>query len=80
MDGEFVSREGVHFLFKESTMPEAVRPNALINVVLDTYVWVNDVDVIYEELKGRGAKIIFGPVEMEYNMRDLLIEDLYGYR
>lgn len=37
-------------------------------------------DSLYEELKDRGANIIFGPQDMEYNMRDLLIEDLNGYR
>jgi predicted enzyme related to lactoylglutathione lyase len=80
IDGEFVMREGVYFLFKESSFEGAVRPNSLIGVVLDTYIWVEDVDAVYEELKGKGANIIFGPENMDYNMRDLLIEDLNGYR
>jgi len=80
IDGEFVFREGVHFLFKESKVEGAVRPNAQIGVVLDAYIWVEDVDALHEELQSRGAKIIFGPADMEYNMRDVLVEDLYGYR
>ncbi|NIK79724.1 putative enzyme related to lactoylglutathione lyase [Paenibacillus castaneae] len=80
IDGEFVMREGVHFLFKESGNKGAVRPNSLIGVVLDTYIWVEDVDAVYEELKEKGANIIFGSENMDYNMRDLLVEDLNGYR
>ncbi|MCQ6557375.1 VOC family protein [Paenibacillus mendelii] len=80
IDGDFVRRDGVHFLFKENRSVGAVRPNSHIDVVLDTYIWVNDVDAIYAELRSKGANIIFGPMNMDYNMRDLLIEDLYGYR
>jgi catechol 2,3-dioxygenase-like lactoylglutathione lyase family enzyme len=38
IDGEFVMREGVYFLFKESSFEGAVRPNSLIGVVLDLII------------------------------------------
>jgi catechol 2,3-dioxygenase-like lactoylglutathione lyase family enzyme len=38
VDGEFVNRDGVHFLFKENKTEGAVRPNNDIGTVLDTYV------------------------------------------
>ncbi|MFC4098163.1 VOC family protein [Paenibacillus xanthanilyticus] len=80
VDGEFVMRDGVQFLFKESKVEGAVRPNRRVGVELDTYIWVDDVNAVYQEFKASGANIIFGPENMAYRMRDLIVEDLYGYR
>ncbi|MFB9326500.1 VOC family protein [Paenibacillus aurantiacus] len=80
VDGEFVMRDGVQFLFKESKAEGAVRPNRHVGVELDTYIWVDDVNAVYRELKNSGANIVFGPENMDYRMRDLLVEDLHGYR
>jgi uncharacterized glyoxalase superfamily protein PhnB len=46
----------------------------------DVYVDVTTVDELYEELKGRGAKLISEPKTQVYGMREFVVEDLNGYR
>lgn len=40
---------------------------------------VDDVDAYYKEIKDRGAKIISPPESMEWNMREMLVEDPDGH-
>jgi catechol 2,3-dioxygenase-like lactoylglutathione lyase family enzyme len=42
------------------------------------YVFVDDVDGLYEELKLRGARILKAPENYDYGMRDFDIHDLDG--
>jgi uncharacterized glyoxalase superfamily protein PhnB len=48
--------------------------------VSNIYVFVSDIDDVYEELKGRGAKIAAEPETWPYGMREFAVEDLNGYR
>lgn len=82
IEGQFVERGGASFLLKQAdaSNANAIRPSHQVGVPLDTYIWVNDVDVLYEEFESAGVPILFGPVDMEYGMRDLLISDNNGYR
>ena len=41
-------------------------------------VFVSDVDALYEELKGRGAKLLNAPKDYAYGMRDFNVADLDG--
>jgi uncharacterized glyoxalase superfamily protein PhnB len=41
-------------------------------------VFVADVDGLYAELKGRGAKLLNEPKDYPYGMRDFNVEDLDG--
>ena len=40
---------------------------------------VEDVDVYYEMIKGRGANIIATPESHEWNMREMLVQDPDGH-
>lgn len=42
------------------------------------YVFVTDVDALFEELKSSGAKILKPPKDYDYGMRDFDIVDLDG--
>jgi catechol 2,3-dioxygenase-like lactoylglutathione lyase family enzyme len=42
------------------------------------YVFVTDVDALHRELRSRGAKIVNGPRDYPYGMRDFDVEDLDG--
>jgi catechol 2,3-dioxygenase-like lactoylglutathione lyase family enzyme len=47
---------------------------------LDAYIWVNDLDPLYKELKGRGAKILEAPVFRVYKCYEMVVEDNFGFR
>ena len=42
------------------------------------YVFVADVDALHRELKSRGARIVNGPRDYPYGMRDFDVQDLDG--
>jgi len=42
------------------------------------YVFVTDVDALYRELKSSGARIVNGPKDYPYGMRDFDVQDLDG--
>ena len=42
------------------------------------YVFVTDVDALYQELKSRGARVLNEPKDYPYGMRDFNINDLDG--
>ena len=44
----------------------------------NAYLWTDDVDALAEELKGRGAAIVEGPVDREYACRELIVKDCNG--
>jgi uncharacterized glyoxalase superfamily protein PhnB len=61
--------------------PGAMRPNHLADgQSIDAYLWVDDVDALYAELKANGAKIVRELRDEPYGMRDFDVEDCNGYR
>ena len=46
----------------------------------DAYLFVADADALYDELKGRGARIVRVIQDEPYGLRDFTIEDLEGHR
>lgn len=46
---------------------------------LDAYIWVNDIGLLFSELKQRGARILEGPVKREYGCEEVTVEDLNGF-
>jgi catechol 2,3-dioxygenase-like lactoylglutathione lyase family enzyme len=47
---------------------------------LDAYIWVNDLDPLYTELRARGAKILETPVLRVYKCYEMVVEDNFGFR
>jgi uncharacterized glyoxalase superfamily protein PhnB len=47
---------------------------------IDAYIWVNDLDPLYEELRDRGAKIVEPPVTQIYKCYEMVVEDGFGFR
>jgi hypothetical protein len=42
--------------------------------------WVRDVHALHDELKGRGAVVVYGPlVQKAYNMEEFAVRDRDGY-
>lgn len=46
---------------------------------LDAYIRVEDVDGLYDELKGRQADIVAPPILRSYGMKELEVRDADGY-
>jgi len=46
----------------------------------DVYLYVDKLDPLYSDLQHRGAKIIQPPRAAPYGLRELVVEDLNGYR
>jgi predicted enzyme related to lactoylglutathione lyase len=56
-------------------------PNATRRrIAVDAYMWVNDLDALHAELKGRGAKIVEPPTLRVYNCYEMVVEDNFGFR
>jgi len=49
------------------------------DVGLDAYIWVDDVDALYGELRQRGADIVSPPQLRIYGMKEVEVRDLDGY-
>lgn len=73
-----VHRSGIsiHFQIRRRELSKRKR-ESLEN---DVYVYVNDVDGLYTELKARGAKLHGKPCVALYGLRELKVEDQNGYR
>lgn len=75
-----VRRDDVVIQFGRVDDGELVAPNRKRREeALDAYVWVDDVDALYAELKAKGAKILEEPVLRFYKCYELVVEDLNGY-
>lgn len=55
-----------------------LRPRAAVGY--DAYIHVTGLNELHGELTNRGAKVLEGPVERVYGMRELVIEDCHGLR
>jgi catechol 2,3-dioxygenase-like lactoylglutathione lyase family enzyme len=76
----YAERDGVHFHFArfEDARPRPNRVEAPPDM-FDAYVWVEELDALYEELSSRGAELVHGPVEQPYGLREIRVRDPDGY-
>jgi catechol 2,3-dioxygenase-like lactoylglutathione lyase family enzyme len=74
-----LGRGGVELFFNQGADAAGqVRPRAAVGY--DAYVHVTGLDELWGELASRGARILEGPVERVYGMRELVVEDCHGLR
>jgi catechol 2,3-dioxygenase-like lactoylglutathione lyase family enzyme len=68
----------IHFACFEAA---PARPNGEVAPpdMFDVYVYVDDVEALYEELVERGADLLHGPVEQGYGLREIRVRDPHGY-
>jgi catechol 2,3-dioxygenase-like lactoylglutathione lyase family enzyme len=76
----YVNRDNcwIHFACFSGVPP---RPNSadVPPDMFDLYVYVEDVEALHEELRGRGADILFAPLDTEYGLREIRVRDPFGY-
>ena len=76
-----VARDGVEIHFGK--LDEGVAPSPNIKRRLgsfDAYIWVNDPDPLFAELKDRGRKIMEAPTWRVYKCYEMILKDNSGYR
>ena len=76
-----VGRDDVVIQFGRIDRGQTVAPNrARRDEALDAYIWVNDLDALYAELKEKGAKIVEEPKRQPWNCYEFSVEDAFGFR
>jgi uncharacterized glyoxalase superfamily protein PhnB len=76
-----VGRDDVVIQFGRIDRGQTVAPNRVRrDEALDAYIWVDDVDALYAELKGKGAKIVEEPKQRVWDCYEFTIEDAFGFR
>lgn len=73
-----VKRAGawIHFQIRRGELPERQRPA----FERDVYMYVDDLDAIYADLQRRGARVQAAPQMAPHGIREIVVEDLNGYR
>jgi predicted enzyme related to lactoylglutathione lyase len=76
-----VARDSVEIHFGKADTGTATLPNIQRHEgSIDAYIWVNDLDPLYAELKERGAKIVEPPVTQVYKCYEMIVEDALRFR
>jgi len=46
----------------------------------DVYIWVSDIDAMFEELSAKNVQIVEGPVRRVYDCVEIVIKDCNGFQ
>jgi len=75
-----VSRDGFPLMLRLVEDPSRVIPNEKQGGTWDAFFWVDDVEALCMELRGRGADVVYGPVvQADYDMKEFAVRDPDGY-
>jgi len=66
----------IHFQIRRTASPVGSRSA----IERDVYLYVDDLDDLHAELRGRGATIQAPPQVAPHGIREMVVEDLNGYR
>ena len=73
-------RDSMYVMLKQAEDPNHVVPHWTVSERLwNIYFWVSDVDALYTEFVGRGAKIDYGLCNQSYGCREFGTQDLDGH-
>jgi uncharacterized glyoxalase superfamily protein PhnB len=76
-----VARDSVEIHFGRADTGSAASPNIQRHAgSLDAYIWVNNLDPLYAELRERGAQIVELPTTQVYKCYEMVVEDGFGFR
>ena len=73
------SRDGCPLMLRRVAEPGLIRPNEMQGGTWDAFFWVNDLQSLYEELKGKGADFAYGPILQPYGMKEFAARDPNGF-
>ena len=73
-----VSRDGHCIMLRK--VSERISPNEQQGGTWDAFFWVRDVKALHDELKSRGAIVVYGlMLQPAYNMQEFAVRDRDGY-
>ena|SRR5688572_25408449 len=74
-----VSRDGLPIMLRLVDDPKKITPNERQGGTWDAFFWVSDVQSLYEELRAKGADVVYAPMQTEYGMREFAARDREGH-
>ena len=73
-------RDTMHLMLKQIDDHTRIVPRWTVSPGLwDMYFWVDDVEALYREFVGRGAKIDYEPCDQPYGCREFGTQDIDGH-
>jgi catechol 2,3-dioxygenase-like lactoylglutathione lyase family enzyme len=77
-----VGRDGAEIHFGKADEGAHLQFNETIRHGLgtDVYIWVSDLDQLFEELSSRNVEIVEGPIERIYGSREVTVKDCNGFQ
>ena len=73
-------RDNFHLMLSQTDDPKAIVPHyKVVENMWNVYFWVDDVQALFDELKGKGATIDYELCDQPYGCREFGIRDLDGY-
>ena len=73
------SRDGCTLMLRRVDDPGQIRPIETQGGTWDAFFWVRDLQTLYEELVGTGARFAYQPVVQPYGMKEFAVRDLDGH-
>lgn len=74
-----VARDDVEMHFGKADDTIQASSVEIRRVGFDAYIWVDDINGLFEELKASGAEIIEGPVKRIYESTEVVVKDCNGF-
>jgi catechol 2,3-dioxygenase-like lactoylglutathione lyase family enzyme len=76
-----VERDGARLMFRQPRQgaPQAANATVVPNFPMDVFLYVDDIEALAEELRGRHAQILEGPTYRQiWNGKELAVRDCDG--
>jgi catechol 2,3-dioxygenase-like lactoylglutathione lyase family enzyme len=75
-----MTRDGFAIMLRLVSSSALIVPNERQGGTWDVFFWVRDAQSLHDELRAKGADIVYGPViREEYRMKELAVRDRDGY-
>jgi catechol 2,3-dioxygenase-like lactoylglutathione lyase family enzyme len=77
-----VERDEVEIHFGKADEGAAVQVNENLRRGLgnDLYIWVSDIDALFDELSAKNVEIVEGPVKRIYESVEVVVKDCNGFQ
>ena len=74
-----VSRDGLAVMLRLVEDPKKITPNERQGGTWDAFFWVRGVRMLCDEMKTKGAEIVYGPIKQEYGILEFAVRDRDGH-